>query len=33
MRYAEHAHMIEQMIVDALPEIITKLVSMAEEGI
>ena len=32
LRNAEHARAIEQMIMDALPNIITKLVSMAEEG-
>jgi len=31
-RYAEQARLIEQMIVDALPEIVGKLVSMAKEG-
>jgi len=33
MCYAEHTQMIEQMIMDALPKIVTKLVSMAEDGI
>src|SRR3569833_1068069 len=32
LRYAEHARTIEQMIMDALPRVVTKLVSMAEEG-
>jgi len=31
-RYADQARLIEQMIVDALPEVVGKLVSMAKEG-
>ena len=33
LQYEEHATAIEKMIVDALPEIVGKLVSMAKEGI
>ena len=32
LRYGEHANAVEKMIVDALPEIVGKLVSMAKEG-
>jgi hypothetical protein len=32
LRYADHAREIEQMIMDALPKVVAKLVSMAEEG-
>jgi len=31
-RYAEHARRIEQMIMDALPDVVEKLVSMAKDG-
>ena len=32
LKYEDHANAIEKMIVDALPEIVGKLVSMAKEG-
>jgi len=32
LRYAEHAVMIEQMIMDVLPDVIKKLGEMAKEG-
>ena len=32
LRYEEHRRMIEQMIMDVLPEVIQKLGSMAKEG-
>jgi len=32
LRYADHARLIEQKIMEALPEVIDKLVSMAKEG-
>ena len=32
LRYAAHARSIEQTIMDALPKVVAKLVSMAEEG-
>ena len=32
LRYEEHAMTFEKMIIDALPEVVAKLVSMAKEG-